>query len=477
MKHALRARHSALRPIVSALIAILGSLPLQSAAAPGVANCNDSGPGSLRESVLGASDPDTIDLTQLQCTISLTTGALVVGQNSLTIHGSGSDKLTIDGSQNKSGDNIFLHTGSGALQIDHVAIRHGSFYLNDGTKYIGGGCIGSKGSVTLSYATVSNCKMTTGAMAQARGGAVFAQNDIDVAHSIISDNGVYSGASFGAGGGLFAHGNITIDHSTIANNTAPPISGGTAPNLLGGGALAVGTMSVEYSTISGNAAGTGAAIRCAGSSLYVRGSTISGNHGYSGGAIFTSQAVATSILNSTISGNTAVSPGPSFPSTPALTLHGPATISNSTIAFNVGQGARAAVSVYSGYALKMYSTIVADNFPADVYLDATSTLGGAYNLIVTSFAPLTASSISTCPKLEPLASNGGPTQTHALQQTSPAIDTGVNQTGAQFDQRGSGYPRKSGARADMGAFEWQGGTDDAIFASGFDFPSGFCELR
>ena len=42
-----------------------------------VTNCDDSGPGSLREAYFNAVDQDTIDLSQLSCsTISLTTGAL-----------------------------------------------------------------------------------------------------------------------------------------------------------------------------------------------------------------------------------------------------------------------------------------------------------------------------------------------------------------------------------------------------------------
>ncbi|MGZ5331674.1 MAG: choice-of-anchor Q domain-containing protein, partial [Solirubrobacterales bacterium] len=50
------------------------------------------------------------------------------------------------------------------------------------------------------------------------------------------------------------------------------------------------------------------------------------------------------------------------------------------------------------------------------------------------------------PKLGPLASNGGPTQTHALLKGSPAINTGQGCPG--FDQRGG--PRKA---CDIGAYE------------------------
>ncbi|MCG8653270.1 MAG: Ig-like domain-containing protein [Pirellulales bacterium] len=59
------------------------------------------------------------------------------------------------------------------------------------------------------------------------------------------------------------------------------------------------------------------------------------------------------------------------------------------------------------------------------------------------------------PLLGPLANNGGPTATHALLAGSPAIDAGSNPLGFQFDQRGVGFERESGAATDVGAFEVQ----------------------
>ena len=59
------------------------------------------------------------------------------------------------------------------------------------------------------------------------------------------------------------------------------------------------------------------------------------------------------------------------------------------------------------------------------------------------------------PLLGPLADNGGPTLTHALLAGSPAIDRGSNPAGLAWDQRGAGFARVSGVRADAGAFELQ----------------------
>jgi hypothetical protein len=65
---------------------------------------------------------------------------------------------------------------------------------------------------------------------------------------------------------------------------------------------------------------------------------------------------------------------------------------------------------------------------------------------------------NTGPNLAPLASNGGPTQTMALDPSSPAIDAG--QSGAActsvnggLDQRGFQRPDVAGTACDIGAYE------------------------
>ena len=53
------------------------------------------------------------------------------------------------------------------------------------------------------------------------------------------------------------------------------------------------------------------------------------------------------------------------------------------------------------------------------------------------------------PMMGPLQANGGPTETHALLSSSPALDTG--NVGLSTDQRGAIRPQGSGS--DIGAFE------------------------
>lgn len=62
------------------------------------------------------------------------------------------------------------------------------------------------------------------------------------------------------------------------------------------------------------------------------------------------------------------------------------------------------------------------------------------------------------PKLGPLQDNGGPTQTHALLQDSPAIDAADSEECPTTDQRGAprplGIQAGSGSVCDVGAFEF-----------------------
>src|SRR5207253_2438365 len=61
--------------------------------------------------------------------------------------------------------------------------------------------------------------------------------------------------------------------------------------------------------------------------------------------------------------------------------------------------------------------------------------------------------IDVNPLLQPLANNGGTTQTLGLLPGSPAVNAGSNPAGLAFDQRGAGFPRLLGAGVDIGAFE------------------------
>lgn len=390
-----------------------------------VTNCDDSGAGSLRDTIASAVSGDTIDLTQLTCsTITLTSSYLTVLQDDLTITGPGATSLAIDGGGTLP---LFAFYGSGTFLIDGLTLTNGYYYYG-GTvlgQYAQGGCIFSAGDVVIHNSTVSNCTVNG---YRAHGGAIFTFGNLTVVNSVITHSRAMA-THFAAAGAARVYGDLVLQYSTISDNIAS-CSDGPA---LAGGVASVGNVVIQNSTISGNRAAFRAAFSF---------------------TPYSNTSPTAVMINSTISGNT----GYGYTSIPL-------TIYNSTIAFNTGVGV-GGVYAYNA-ALTLQSTIIADNDGIDLFLGGTATVSGANNLIngATTVPPDT---IRVCPRLGPLADNGGPTLTHMLRSTSPAIDTGNNDMALAFDQRGTGFPRIFGANADIGAVEWQGGAGEEIFNSGFE---------
>ena len=104
-----------------------------------VQNCDDAGAGSLRAAVDSAADGDTIDLTQLQCsTISLSTGAILIGVADLTLQGPGNHQLTLDGVDDY-GWSLLYDIGGGTLAIDGLDLDHSGPHVGEEHRGVGGG--------------------------------------------------------------------------------------------------------------------------------------------------------------------------------------------------------------------------------------------------------------------------------------------------------------------------------------------------
>lgn len=455
------------KPIAAALIGIFALVPIEALAVKTVGNCNDAGPGSLRQALLDAAEGELVDATGLTlvCSkISLTSNPLVVANDAQTISGPGSDKLTIDAAA-LSGVPVFSHSGAGTLAIDHVAVVNGTKYRNEGVS--GGGCISSQGNLKLDHVLVSNCTMTAKMpLPHARGGAIYANGYVKLTQSVVSDSSTQAMyATYG--GGVYAKGGVTIDHSTISGNTADN----------GGGIYAKTDLQVTSSTISGNTGiSLGGGFMTHGS-LQMTDSTVSNNTAnLSGGFYVVFQATvskASFIRNSTITGNTIDA---TF-SAAAAEIGVPITISNSTIAFNIAANSVHEGALYAlGGAITLQSSIIAENYPFDVDVQTGTVVDGSKNLSPNSKPNvMPQDTLPDCPLLEPLADTGGPTATLALKHDSPAINSGNNLLPLANDQRGSGFPREFGA-ADIGAWEWQGGADNDIFHDGFNPPLGACPI-
>lgn len=224
------------------------------------------------------------------------------------------------------------------------------------------------------------------------------------------------GAGFGA---IVNSGALIVDHSTLTDNVAPDIGGFSG---LGGAIASWGNLVVTNSTISGNGAAR------------------------AGGGI--------AVLESSV---------PPFPNV---------VIENSTIVKNgsvTGGGGIAVASISGGASanLNLTNTIVAGNSALlgesnCAFAAPVSVVFGGMNIVGTADCGVSPNVLVADPALAPLGPNGGPTFTHALLSTSPAIDA-ATACAVTDDQRYVARPQ--GLACDIGAFEF---TDFTRFAVAID---------
>jgi hypothetical protein len=441
-----------------------------------VSNCNDSGAGSLRDAVNSAGDGDTIDMTGLSCsTITLTTGAIAVTQNNLTLQGTGG--VTLDANY---ADIALLHDGNGTLYINDLVVEDGYKYFTDAQiDPARGGCIFSAGTVSLTNSVVAFCEARSSSTHYpVLGGGIYAQDGVSLNSSIVAFNRASADTYESRGGGIYSGGFFDSVNSTLFVNAATGGTPGEGQPLggyhsFGGGAFVKGDLILKYSIVDYNSA-----LRNNGGGIFVDGnvsilnSTISGNAAEVSGGIEMNSVYASSLLtirNSTVSGNTAYFIG-------GIAAEEPTKISNSTIAFNTEMSAtKYGAGLSGGTSVELQSTIIGHNYdvngatplPDDIGSNSTLSLSGADNLVVLSTVTLPSGTITgQSPRLGALSYNGGFTKTHMLLTGSPAINAGNNSANSNYDQRGDGFPRVIGANADIGAYELN--ISDLIFANGFD---------
>ena len=409
-----------------------------------VQNCDDSGPGSLREVYASAQDGDEVSMTQLACsTITLTSGPITSGAYAgyVALQGPLQHALSVSGNH---ASRVIVHHGS-RVAVNNLDITAG--IANDA---VGGGCIYSSGDVVLGHSTVSDCEVSTSGAIAARGGGIHALGSVVVNASRVTGNRAHAAAADADGGGLHALYLLSASQSTISDNTAS--SNGTHL-ARGGGAFAAGYLRCDDTTFSGNNAEGGGAI-------------------YVGDSI---QFITPPITNVTISGNSAVGAGGGILARRSIKVF------NSTITGN-GAGFDFGAGIYLGAGdAELHSTIVANNTTggglniADIAGHAGAIISGAHNLVTASTLALPGDTISAEPMLGPLAANNGRALTHALLPGSPAIDKGENPRGLLHDERGFDCQpdrqciraeRTIGPATDIGAFELGG--FDRIFHDEFD---------
>jgi IPTL-CTERM motif len=429
----------------------------------------------------------TYNLTAVDNTsVNAGSNGLPVIINTLTINGNGS---TIA----RTGVPLFriLQVGSatgtvGALTLNNVVITGGNpgQTLSGPQAPINGGGIvvfSASSSLAVNGSTISGNTARGGGGISIEGTGASAV----VTNSTVSSNNVSSTAG-GFGGGIAVEGfssSLTVANSNVINNVAAGAIGGAVGAA--GGAISVdggaNVINITNSTLSGNQAngGTagaeGGAIEESGgnSSVYViTGTTISNNSvnattGNARGAAFMASADAiVTIRNSTISGNL-LSTGSATAQGGAIANTGGSVfvLSNTTVTNNSAKIAGGLFQTGAG-SMTLRNSILAANSASTVGPDCNGPIASqGHNLVGTTsgctFAASTGDLLNVSANLGPLTNNGGPTQTHALNAGSLAIDAGdpsVPGSGGTAceatDQRG--VTRPQGPRCDIGAFELSG---------------------
>jgi len=393
------------------LLAVLCAVTPLCAATLTVTNLNDTGAGSLRDTVAAAAAGDDIvfDASLAGGTLTLTTGQISTGVKALTITGpvtaGGKPDITISGNDTSR---IFNH------------------------------------GATLS---LNNLRLLDGHAAAAAGGAV--SNDSSV--SLSCTNCVFEScrtSSTSAMGGAI-HGRVgTLTDCAFIGNSTPGTHAGGAVVLLNIGSV---NTRIVRCTFEGNISGGGGAVyvssAAATATVEFENTTFSANESTNGslggGAVYAtsinlfapSSSIALEFSHCTFADNTA-SAGASGQC--------------------VGLEANAAPTFTAEISAAFYNCVLTDNLPQAMFAAVTGSGGTVtfvsmrYNLC--SDAPswlIIGDQPNTDPQLLPLADNGGLTRTHALLKTSPAIDAGDQFSPLTVDQRGL-----SRTNPDIGSYEF-----------------------
>jgi predicted outer membrane repeat protein len=431
------------------------------------------------------------------------------------IYAEASSITAIQGESSVSSNSANIN--GGAIYVEdnsHLSIFSGSNLEANFSTFDGGAVFNNGGTVTISSAAFrSNSTHHNGGAVFNNGGTVSFLDSVFLFNSADDSGGMISNVGGGRltventvadynratqGGAIFndpqGTSTTTVRESTFVSNTATQ----------GGGAICNtgGTLRVEFSTFLTNSAtnGGGAIANANDGRFSVSQSTFGSNTANRGGAIFdattASPTIATGVFSSTFVTNSAWEAGGAIYYDPR---DGYLSISNSTFSENdatntggaiandlagigtiaianatfYGNAAADGASIYNRQGFHLDNSIITHsvNVITGALTDACSlggiALGGTNNLIGTF--PSTDLSCNSSAVFNKgtvsgfdvdLKDNGGPTETHALDPASTAIDAGFGNcpgtvlgTLLTTDQRGVARPQ--GAACDIGAIEQQ----------------------
>lgn len=287
----------------------------------------------------------------------------------------------------------------------------------------------------------------------------------------VSTTTIYGNTATYNGGGIYSDASSSGNASLTISSSA--LSANSANN--GGGVLndgfdnGIAVLTVSNSTFNDNlAVSNGGGIYNHGftgsASLTLDNSTFSGNSANSyGGGIYNGEWEGTSALSlasvQTLDGRIVTDAGGSGDST--LEIRNTTFFRNSAplggCIYNVlGQAGEAIVSLGN-------TILKTGALGGNIFNDSGTVSSLGYNLSSDScggFLTGPGDHTNTEPMLGPLQDNGGPTLTHGLLPSSPAINAGDPSFAPPpfYDQRGPGFDRVMNGRIDIGAFEVQART-------------------
>ncbi len=372
----------------------------------------DDGAGSLRAAIVQANltaESDTIVFSGTVFEDNISDSIYIDSElaidSTIAINGTGTNKLTISGDDQSR---LFNVSGDGNLALNNVTLSEG--YSDES-----GGGILNDGILSLTNSRV------TFSSSDDDGGGIYNRGVATLSNSTIDSN-----YSLDDGGGIRNDGVLNIINSTMKYNMAEndniSSDGGGLINTIDGIAIIIN------STISSNDAGNGGAIQNDGT-LTIRRSTITNNTATNnvGGVNNSFNSTTGEAIGTTNIQNTIIAGNIDYTINAAL---------NETDRPDVSGG----INAFDDRGGNLIGNTSGTQGPAGSIDFNRSTLIGS------STAPIDA-------KLNPLADNGGPTQTHTLQANSLAIDAGITTGTPSTDQRGVGFARVRNGRLDIGATE------------------------
>jgi predicted outer membrane repeat protein len=369
--------------------------------------------------------------------ISTFAGTLTVNSSTFTGNSTlgGGGAIFNDGTMTVTGSTFTSNTASSGGAITNnilgTATVTGSTFTSN-TAGNGGGAIANTNMLDVISSTFSGNTATTGGAAYSTGTLRF-----------ISSNSTLSGnTASGDGGGVYSTGSLELSPATVTGNSA----------VNGGNVYSTGVLHSSGATISfGTASNHGGGLHVSGGG-FLEETTISNNTAGGGGGIFKTGGTSLYIQNSSVSQNSEGGGGGS-----AIYNESSVWMEFGTIYGNSGSGS-AAVFLVSGAFFEAHNVLIAGNgFNCSAGITAVGTN-------FDDDGTCAGFTVSSTLNLSPLASNGGPTQTNAIDGSSAAIDTAdcayIHELGVPItDQRFVGRPQDGNGspdanECDAGAFEY-----------------------